>query len=159
MSQLYGVHYGIQIGQHDRVDELNERIVNRLEPNNMQPNFDPRPVSTKYALFPMADRRVLETPGRIFGPKTITRDVDTEGTIRGLDHRIYSKDSDAKFIPGLGSDMYKGYVPTDTTVPAEHALLFKKQVFEKSVHPNLMSSQVGLEMFHNHTRTQLRNLP
>jgi len=159
MSQLYGVHYGIQIGQHDRVDELNERIVNRLEPNNMQPSFDPRPVSTKYALFPMADRRVLETSGRIFGSKTITRDVDTEGTIRGLDRRIYSKDSDAKFIPGLESDMYRGYVPTDTSVPTEHALLFQRQTFNKSVHPNLMSSQVGSDTFHNHTRTQLRNLP
>ena len=152
MSQLYGVH---TLDQPDRVDELNERIINRFEPNNMQPNFDPRPVSTKYAFFPMADRRVLDTSKMAFGIKTITRDVDTEGTIRGQDQRMCSRDSDTKFIPGLD----RGFIPTDTTAPMERALLFQKHTFEKSIHPNLTSAQVGSDMFHNHTRTQLRNLP
>ena len=152
MSLLYGVH---TLGQPDRVDELNERIINRFEPNNMQPNFDPRPVSTKYAFFPMADRRVLDTSKMAFGIKTITRDVDTEGTIRGQDQRMCSRDSDTKFIPGLD----RGFIPTDTTAPMERALLFQKHTFEKSIHPNLTSAQVGSDMFHNHTRTQLRNLP
>ena len=49
---------GVLIGQNERVEELNRRIVDRVSTDApLQPNFDPRPVSTKYALFPVIDRR------------------------------------------------------------------------------------------------------
>ena len=39
-------------------DEINKRICQRYKPDtHLQPNYDPRPVSTKYALFPIIDRR------------------------------------------------------------------------------------------------------
>jgi hypothetical protein len=147
-------HY---IGQQDRVDELNERIANRLEPNNAQPNFDPRPTSTKYSLFPMIDRRILDNSRPAV--KSMTRDVDTENVVRGHTQRLDAKDSGDKYTPALGSDMYTGYVASDTTIPRERALLFQQfnQSLDQSIHPNLMSSQIGTDRFHNHTRAQLRN--
>ena len=138
----------------DRVDELNERMANRLEPNNAQPNFDPRPTSTKYSLFPILDRRILDNPRPAM--KSMTRDIDAENVVRGHTQTLQAKDSGNKYTPALGSDMYTGYVPSDTTVPLERALLFQKYSLDQSTHPNLLSSQVGIDQFHNHTRTQLR---
>ena len=41
-------------GQNERVDELNARILERDVPDTqLAPNFSPRPVPTKYAVFPM----------------------------------------------------------------------------------------------------------
>ena len=53
-----GIVEGFYCGQQDRVDELNTRIQSRFVPDNaLRPNYDPRPVSTKYALFPTIDRK------------------------------------------------------------------------------------------------------
>ena len=54
-----GVVQGCYYGQNDRVDELNTRIQSRQFPENaLRPNFDPRPVPTKYSIFPVIDRKV-----------------------------------------------------------------------------------------------------
>ena len=43
---------GILVGSNDRVEELNSRILNRTNmENNLKPNFDPRPLQTKYSMF------------------------------------------------------------------------------------------------------------
>ncbi len=154
MKYIEDMSHAHYIGQQNRVDELNERISNRLEPNNAQPNFDPRPTSTKYSLFPMIDRRILDNSRPSI--KSMTRDVDVENVVRGHTQRLQPKDSGDKYTPALGSDMYTGYVPSDTTVPRERAMLFQQYSLDQSIHPNLVSSQVGLDQFHNHTRTQLR---
>ena len=53
-----GIIQGFYCGQQDRVDELNTRIQSRFIPDNaLRPNYDPRPVSTKYSLFPTIDRK------------------------------------------------------------------------------------------------------
>ena len=52
MSKLYGVPDGLLIGQQSRVDEINERIGSRqFSDQPLAPNFDPRPVMTKYMIF------------------------------------------------------------------------------------------------------------
>jgi hypothetical protein len=49
-----GVCKGIYYGQNERVDELNTRIQSRHFPDvDLPPNFDPRPVSTRFCLFPV----------------------------------------------------------------------------------------------------------
>jgi hypothetical protein len=49
-------------GQFDRTDELNNRILERNEPDKpLAPNFSPRPVLTKYSHFPMLDSRMPAT--------------------------------------------------------------------------------------------------
>jgi hypothetical protein len=52
----------LSYGQNERVDELNARILERDVPDKtLAPNFSPRPVTTKYALFPMLDSRMPST--------------------------------------------------------------------------------------------------
>jgi hypothetical protein len=61
-SKIYGIPEGVYSGHNDRVDELNTRTQSRQFPDRpLTPEFDPRPVSTKYAHFPMVDRRRIPT--------------------------------------------------------------------------------------------------
>lgn len=142
-------------GQHDRVDELNDRIVERAFDNKpAKPVFNPRAVSTKYSLFPILDRRPkIHLDDRV----TVGEDIETETELHGRNERTRVYDSGSKFRPSLESDMYRVVVgkPTDQP-PEERALLFVRPTFETSVHPNLTSSQIGGSIFYNHTRTQLR---
>ena len=51
-----GVVQGCLVGQKDRVDGLNDRIQGRqFSDIELRPNYDPRPVSTKYSRFPIID--------------------------------------------------------------------------------------------------------
>ena len=46
-----GVHREIIVSQHERTDELNQRIGSRqFSDTPLEPNFSPRPLSTKYNL-------------------------------------------------------------------------------------------------------------
>ena len=55
---MYGVADGLYECNHQRTDELNERISLRNIPSSsLQPQFGIRPVSTKYAIMPIVDRR------------------------------------------------------------------------------------------------------
>jgi hypothetical protein len=48
---------GILYGQNERVDELNDRILGRFQPDmQLQPNINFRAVPTKYSHFPIIDR-------------------------------------------------------------------------------------------------------
>lgn len=111
--------------------------------------FDPRPTPTKYTLFPIIDRH----PPSTSVPKQMSRDVTIEQSIRGISHRR----SADQYAPSLASDMYIGYTPSDTSIPTERALLFQTPKFAPSRPLDMQS--VGSDRFHNHTRTQLRNLP
>lgn len=153
---IYGLHSGLLSGQHDRVDELNDRILGRAFDNkSAKPVFDPRAASTKYTLFPILDRR----PKIYLDDKAdpVGQDVETETDLYGRKERIGAYDSGSKFRPSLESDMYKITVgkPTDQP-PLERALLFERPTFMKSIHPNTVSKQIGNDTFNNHTRTQLR---
>ena len=55
---MYGVVDGVYYCNIDRDEELNKRIAARNNPGGpLQPQFSLRPVSTKYALLPVLDRR------------------------------------------------------------------------------------------------------
>lgn len=152
---IYGLPTGLLRGQHDRVDELNDRILGRSFDNKPTKTvFDPRAISTKYSLFPILDRR----PKIYLDDKDpVGQNVETETDLYGRKERVGVYDSGSKFRPSLESDMYKVEVgkPTDQP-PLERALLFARPTFDASVHPNLISSQIGNNVFNNHTRTQLR---
>ena len=56
--RMNGVVEGVYYVQQERVDELNDRIFSRnLASAPLQPNYDPRPIHTKYSIFPIVDRR------------------------------------------------------------------------------------------------------
>jgi hypothetical protein len=155
---IYGLPTGLLRGQHDRVDELNDRILGRAFDNKpTKAVFDPRSVSTKYSLFPILDRRAKIYLDDKADP--VGQNVETETDLYGRKERVGVYDSGSKFRPSLESDMYKVTVgkPTDQP-PQERALLFARPTFNASVHPNLVSTQIGNNLFNNHTRTQLRSI-
>lgn len=154
---IHGLHRELFSGQHDRVDELNERITNRSFDNiPIKPVYDPRSVSTKYSTFPILDRRTKFTPVYLDDKEPVGENVETESDLYGRKERI---GSGSKFKPALDSDLYRVIIrnPMDDAPPAEHALLFQQYAFDKYVHPNTMNPAIGRNIFYNHTRTQLRN--
>ena len=171
---LYGVAQGITSGQHERVDELNARYMNRQFCDKpLKPNFNIRSIPTKYSIFPLIDRRApnQEQPHRYadhysnsnFCPNMskgpvdgFLQNVETEsilrnqyfGLQRGADQRIY--------VPSSNSDLYKVSAVGRQEIQT-HPTISAQFQFDTQLHPNLASRQIGQDTFHNNTRTQLRN--
>jgi hypothetical protein len=173
---LIDVPEGIFYGQNERIDELNWRINDRMESNApMKPNYDPRPVPTKYAHFPIIDRvKPITEPNRMyldydvetwFAPCTskphfngFSRNIDKESTLRSQDRILQKYETKNEYTPSFESDMYK------VGVPQRRLSLFD----QKDAHPDLFKrynyntpqfdNAIGSEKFNNATRTQLRNM-
>jgi hypothetical protein len=176
MLSPYGAEYGVTVGQHDRTDELNLRMNARMFPDtDLQPNFDPRPVSTKYSIFPIVDSyaRTVEPfkpyldyyPEVVFNPGNakapidgFIRKIDLESDLSNRNAILKKNDLGNKYIPSLHSDLYNVVVKsTDNGAAiAAHPLLFSPFVMNSSTDDFVYSSTVGNDQFHNHTRTQLR---
>jgi len=57
MSPMFGVINGLYTCNHERVDEINNRISDRnLPSNSLQPQYSIRPVPTKYGYMPILDQ-------------------------------------------------------------------------------------------------------
>ena len=174
-TNFYGVQQGVIYGQNKRVDELNERILSRNSSDApLKPNYNPRSVSTKYAHFPMINRRapshepeinyvdhnvnVNFNPGNSRAPPIgYSNKIDVENVLR---NQFFAKQKGADqnvYIPSSNSDLYK---TTVISTPAEqpYPLLFQKQTFSNNLHPNLENLTIGKSDFFNHTRTQLRGI-
>jgi len=154
-------------------DEINKRINLRYKPDShLQPNFDPRPVSTKYSLFPIIDRRpspnVMKTkydsysPSHNFNPGNdrapvngFLDNIGVESELRGNNYKLAGGDLGHKYIPSRDGPLYKNLVgnPLENPDPT-HNLLFKQ---EKYVQMNTVNPSIGRDLFHNNTRVQLRN--
>lgn len=204
MLSPYGVEYGVSVGQIARTEDLNDRIYQRMFPDvALKPNFDPRPVSTKYSLLPIVDSyarttepykpyldyhpEVMFNPGNAKAPVDgYFKKVDLESDLRNQryllekydlgnfvseaslltrnppgveDSRRKSSTSFNKYIPSLESDMYKVTVKSSDNGAALHAhpLLFSPFLVGGSQDAEAAIPQtVGIDNFHNHTRTQLR---
>jgi len=178
-SSIYGVPQGILYGQNQRVDELNERIYERNKPDYfLEPNFDPRPVPTKYALFPIIDRRVepneriMKTPNYNiqynFNPGTsapvsgYVANIELESELRNQFFALQSGAGQDLFIPKTTSDMYafgSSLIPQNSSRKEEqpYPRLFEKLDYKNDNLPFIVSTPIGKDRFYNHTRTQLRN--
>lgn len=100
-----GIIQGCYSGQQDRVDELNERIFSRYLPDNsLRPNYDPRPVSTKYAFFPVIDRRV---PSNIPNKKYLGEGISERESERESESAV----TNTSGLVGLG------FLPSATNSP------------------------------------------
>lgn len=171
-DKIYGVPEGVSYGQFERVDELNDRLSSRqFSDRPLQPNFNPRPVPTKYATFPMVNRRkevkeMLVTypkhnlydnfnPGSAKAPPSgFINNVDTETILRNQAFALQSSDQHV-YVPSSHSDLYKVEVisrPSEQPYP----LLFNRFAFDNYQHPNVANKNIGNDVFSNHTRTQLR---
>jgi hypothetical protein len=172
-EKMYGVADGITYQQIERTEDLNKRIIDRQFPDYpLEPNYEPRPVPTKYAIFPIIDRRTpakeprldypLHNPYVNFSPGTgpapikgYFDKVDTETVLR---NQMFSLQNTARnqYVPSSKSDLYNVTVisgPSEQPYP----LLFAKPALEKNLHPNLQNSSIGKNIFFNATRVQLRN--
>jgi hypothetical protein len=169
---IFPTNPGIIYGQHARLDELNTRLFDRVLPTGggLQPNFDPRPVSTKYAHFPIISGHSPTTePIRqmpdystegTFAPMT-TRgpvdgflvNVDTESQLR---HQFFALQRGAGqdiYIPSSHSDLYvTTAVGRQETQP--YLGLFNKESFIGPSTAHL--GGIGKDAFANSTRQQMR---
>lgn len=173
-NQIDGAHSGLQVGQNQRVDELNTRIGSRMfSDSQLEPNYDPRPVATKQSIFPVINRRkpVQETripypeynqqavfnPGNDRAPVSgYINNVDTETVLRNQTFSL-QKDDKHVYVPSSNSDLYKTTVISRPSVQP-HPNLFARPEFSKKQHPNVENIPIGNDEFFNHTRTQLRNM-
>jgi hypothetical protein len=174
-NEIYGVQKGIISGQFDRVDELNDRMSSRHFPTQeLQPNFSPRSVPTKYSLFPVIERRkpvsepiqqmhrhsVSENfnPATRNGPvATYLANVDTETILRNQTTTLQHGAEQRVYVPSSQSDLYNtravGRVEEQT-----HPLLFERQQYATKSSNLDEKYGIGKDQLYNHTRTQLRNM-
>ena len=173
-NKIYGIPEGVSYGQNERVDELNRRISSRHFPDiPLQPNYNPRPVPTKYSIFPIIDRvkpvkelelkyvdyypEVFFNPGSAKAPVNgFINNVDIETNLRNQTMALQHGAEQNVYVPSSNSDLYN---VTVISKPSEqpYPLLFSQPYLNQSIHPNIESSKIGREMFFNHTRTQMRN--
>ena len=175
---IEGVHREVVVGQFERLDEINNRINSRrFSDYPLEPNFSPRPVSTKYSLMPVMAKNsnpeptvpiqpqlehIIQmnfNPATRNGPfKTYARNVDTETVLRNQTMAL-QKSSQSVYVPSSTSDLYNvSVVSRPVFQPYSH--LFDTPSFTQGVHPNLLNSgsKIGKDQFFNSTRTQLRQV-
>ena len=162
----------IEYRQHERTDELNERIHQRIHVDSpLQPLYHPRPAMTKYSLFPTIDQR---TSSQIplhtyldYSTTTSFAPIQSNGPVDGyiqnvsvecdLRNQYYALSSANQryFVPSSNSDLYRNR-PVNGSLhePQPYPNLFEKmELFtsEPSIDP-----AVGSLPFFNDTRAQLR---
>jgi hypothetical protein len=153
-----GIVQGFYSGQQDRVDELNTRIQSRFVPDiESRPNYDIRPVSTKYSHFPIIDRK---KPTEYLGKEKANlapfiRNIDTETILRNQTVALQNGIGQSVYVPSSNSDLY------NTTVISRLSEqpfpdLFVKPTFSTNIHP-IANQNIGKSELFNFTRTQLRN--
>ena len=161
-----GVHREVIVTQHERTDELNQRLASRYFPDiPLEPNFSPRPLSTKYNLPMLVAPTVpirqgikhnVQTnfnPASRTGPyKTYARNIDTEAVLRNQTMALQHS-SQSVYVPSSTSDLYRVEVVA-RPVAQPYAGLFDQPTFADRVRPNLAG--IGQDRFFNSTRTQLR---
>lgn len=165
---------GVLIGQNERVEELNRRVIDRISTDApLQPNFDPRPVATKYSLFPIIDRRatpkesIYKTPqydpqGKFYsnlekGPVDgFLSNINLESSLRNQYHALHRGGApQSTYVPSSDSDLYRVEVISRPSVQP-FPNLFKQNDFMQSHGMNNLTGHIGNDTFFNHTRTQLR---
>jgi hypothetical protein len=155
--------------------ETNNRIYNRNIPSKLlQPYLDVRPVMTKYSYLPIVDpRKQINTrfeqlptynSAKVFNPGNtespwsgFASGINIESELR---NQIFAlqKCSQATYVPSSKSDLYNVHVnPTYQQEKQAHSLLFQKEYFD-TFNPNPNSKVVGSGIFHNSTRTQVKEL-
>ena len=172
---MFGVVNGVYLCNLDRTSQLSNRIAERNVPSSpLQPSFSIRPVSTKYALLPVLDRRApatvpikQEAPysvDNVFNPGTATAPwsgfadhVNVESSLRRQFFAL-QKCEQSEYVPSTASDMYTVNVQSSKPVEQPFPGLFRRymasQPDEHNTHPKSTESQ---SVFDNHTRQQRMN--
>lgn len=168
---MYGVVNGGMYCNLGRNLELSERMAQRNIPSApLQPQFGIRPVSTKYALLPILDRRAptsvpikveptyntrrVFNPGSAMAPWSgFASNVNTESRLHNQFFALQKCDQGI-YIPSTTSDLYQAHV-TPQNVQQPFPGLFKKQQLEPF---NPDPCRLATHMFNNSTREAVRSL-
>jgi hypothetical protein len=178
-TPIAGLPHYLYFGQNERVEELNERIIDRFHPdpirgqsNSLEPNFTPRSVSTKFSRFPIIESRtpptVIYQPLPNYQVETQFNpgyrgpisgfNVDKETVLRNIPFALQADIAPSTFIPSSESDLYKNYI-VSRPVEQPYPKLFEDYRFEQKPHPNIAHyPEIGGDIFFNATRTQLRGV-
>lgn len=157
---------------YDYDNELNQKINKRLFPSNgLQPNFDPRPLSTKYSLpnYPLENNYVDENssplvkydrynnrkvfyPGNAKAPVDFFLDnIDTDSILRNQ-HKKLTKHDGPNYMPSIRSDLF-----VESKYENNKEKLFYKLPY-KVRGTNNKKCNLAPKTFFNHTRNNVKNL-
>lgn len=173
-QHMEGVVNGLLQGQQSRTDDLNTRISDRYFPDRpLQPNFSSRPVPTKYAHFPIIDRRAIPTtpihqediyntatnfsPATSNGPvNTYLANIDLETVLQNRHVSLQHGADQGVYVPSSKSDLYGFSAVGRQEDMGDRSLIFNRHALNTKI--SEVANQVGKDIFHNNTRTQLRGI-
>ena len=169
--KMYGVVDGVYYCNQERTEELSRRMAARNIPSSpLQPQFDFRPVSTKYDMMGIIDRRpkssvalhaypeynIAKTfnPGTAVAPWSgFASEVDDESRLRN-EFFALQKCEQSEYVPSTKSDLYNTTVDAGIQEPQPFPDLFREQDFEP-FNPNTCNT--GRMFFDNCTRQQIKD--
>jgi hypothetical protein len=169
-----GAVQGLWTGQHSRLNELYDRLNERQFPDRpLQPQFEFRPVATKYAHFPIIDRRAkpevsilkhdqyhsamnFSPPMRNGPTDTYLANIDLETVLQNRHVALQHGADQGVYVPSSKSNLYGFTAVGRQEDLGERSMIFDKQALDTKVSD--VARQIGKDKFHNNTRTQLRGL-
>lgn len=174
-NSILGTPEGVYYRSIDNVMENNHRIQERTFPDYyLQPNYDPRPVSTKCSHLPLIDLRKSEN-----GKKELYNDhypevnfytgtynapfsgyknnVDVETKLRNIEIPLHHGDLQVDYKPNLNGDLYNVSTIVGRNEEQQFPRLFHHLPLSNTKHQNC-NDKIGCNTFYNNTRVQLRNL-
>jgi hypothetical protein len=158
-----------------RTEELNERVSNRNIPSGpLQPQFDIRPLSTKYSMMPIFDRRPIPTVSiqvlptynisNTFNPGNaqaaapwsgFATNINDESRLRNQFFALQRGAGQSTYIPSRYSDMYEVNIQTNEQELQPFPSLFEKGQFDQF---NPAPKDSGINLFNNFTRYQIKEI-
>ena len=163
-------------------NQINNDIYQRNFPDKpLQPLFTPTPNATRYRRFPITNNNItsdlvnsnktkcktfddfsLKTnfnPGTSAPIDYFLRSIDLETSLRNQHIRKHKYNENC-WVPDSHNQLYKNYNPGNTSMAdgSIDPFLVNNQHFCE-FNPNINDNKIGYELFHNHTRNQLRNIP
>ena len=169
-----GAVNGLWQGQQERLDELDARLAERQFPDRpLQPNFDFRPIPTKYSYMPVIDRRTRpEVPivdqgfyntATNFSPATrngpvasYLANIDLETVLQNRHVALQHGADQGIYVPSSKSNLYGFSAVGRQEELGERAMIFEKHSL--ATKGSDVARQIGQNTFHNNTRVQLRDL-
>ena len=160
---------------NQRTEELNQRISQRNVPSGqLQPQFDIRPLSTKYEMMTIFDRRAFPTveiqnmpdyniattfnPGNAQAPWSgFASNINDESRLRNQFFALQRGAHQSCYIPSKSSDMYNANAHVNGNTPYNQPFpsLFEKHTFETY---NPCPANLGINFFDNCTRQQMKEI-
>ena len=170
-NKIYGVINSVYYNNIQKDNEISERLAVRNVPSaTLQPQFSSRPISSKYEMMPIFDRRaqptieIKRTPiynsRTVFNPGTAqapwagySTNINVESKLRNQFFAL-QRNEKGIYIPSTKSDLYNVEVKGDY-VEQPYPQLFEEPNLAE-FNPNKYN--VGKDLFNNNTRVQYKNI-